>query len=178
MSKFVLQTLPTDEKILAEVGTIALHHGQLDNALKMTIKDLTGVGQIEALDATLRDGSRELRGRIRKLARQRLGEGAALLSLQALLTRAERATEKRNELMHAVWGTELDGGPMMRGDDHKFRPIPTITQLEELDKEIATILDDLINARQDGFLLEALKKSNNACQHADKSTARRQFSRT
>jgi hypothetical protein len=106
--------LPTDEKILAAVGSIALRHGQLDNALRMTIKDLTGVDRTEALDATARDGSRELRERIRKLARQRLGDGAALVRLQALLTRAARATEKRNELMHAVWGTELDGGPMIR----------------------------------------------------------------
>jgi hypothetical protein len=95
------------KKILAAIGAIALRHGQLDNALRMTIKDLTGVDQTEALDATVRDGSGELRERIRKLARQRLGDGAALVRLQALLTRVRRATDKRNELMHAVWGVEL-----------------------------------------------------------------------
>jgi len=158
----VLHALPTDEKILAAIGTIALRHGQLDNALRMTIKDLTGVDHTEALDATARDGSRELRERIRKLARHRLGEGVALVRLQALLTRAGRATGQRNKLMHAVWGTELDGGPMISDDDHEFRPIPSVAELEELDHEIVIILDALIQAgiqaRHDGFLLEALKK--------------------
>jgi len=135
----------------------------------MTIKDLTGVDQTEALDATARDGSRELRERIRKLARQRLGEGVALVRLQALLARAGRATDKRNELMHAVWGTELDGGPMLRGDDHKFRPTPSVTRLEKLVDEIATILEDLIQARLNGFLLEALKKPAHKPQASRKS---------
>jgi hypothetical protein len=156
--KWVTHGLPEDEKILAAIGIIALRHGQLDNALRMMIKDLTGVDQTEALDATAREGSRELRERIRKLARQRLGEGEALVRLQALLTRAERATGKRNDLMHAVWGAELDGGPMIRGDDHEFRPAPTVAELKDLGHEIARILDDLTQARRDGFLLEALKK--------------------
>jgi hypothetical protein len=162
--KWVLPRLPTDEKMLAAVGTIALRHGQLDNALRMTIKDLTGVDQTEALDATARDGSRELRERIRKLARQRLGDGATLLRLQALLTRAGRATDKRNELMHAVWGTELDGGPVMRGDGHEFRPAPSLTELQTLQEEITRIFDDLSRARLDGFLLEALKKPTDKSQ--------------
>lgn len=149
--------LPSDDKILAAIGTIALRHGQLDNALRMTIKDLTGVEKTEALDATVRDGSRELRDRVRRLARQCLGEGAPLVRLQAILERAARATYKRNELLHAVWGTELDGDPMMRGDDHKFRPIPSIQELKGLDEEIANIIVNLIDARFNGFLFEALK---------------------
>lgn len=153
-------TLPTDEKILAAIGTIALRHGQLDNALRMTIKDLAEVEKTVALDATARNGSQELRERIRRLARQRLGEGAPLVRLQAILTRAERATERRNELMHAVWGTELDGGPMMRGDDHKFRPTPSVKQLKALDDEITKIVVDLIEARLNGFIFEALKNKN------------------
>jgi membrane-bound lytic murein transglycosylase B len=157
-AEFVGHGLPTDEKMLAMIGTIALRHGQLDNALKMIIKDLSGIEHEEALDATARVGSRELRDRVRKLARQRLGEGTALLRLQALLTRAERATDKRNELMHAVWGTELDGGPVMSTDNHEFRPVPTVTELQEMEYEIIIILEDLISARHDGFLLEALKK--------------------
>jgi hypothetical protein len=157
-AKWVGHALPTDEKILAAVGTIALRHGQLDNALRMTIKDLTGVSQTEALDATARDGSRELGERIRKLARQRLGEGEALVRVQALLRRAARATEKRNEVMHSVWGTELDGGPMMRDDDHEFRPAPSLAELQKLGMEIARILDALLQARLDGFLSEALSR--------------------
>jgi hypothetical protein len=154
---FVGHGLPDDEKILAELGKITLRHGQVDNALRMTIKDLTGVSQTQALDATARDGSRELRERTRTLARQRLGEGAALVRLQALLARAGRATKKRNELIHAAWGTELDGGPVMRGDDHQFRPAPSLTELQNLEHDMVRILDELIQARLNGFLLDSLK---------------------
>jgi hypothetical protein len=156
--KKITLALPTDEKILVAVGKIALRHGQLDNALRMTIKDLTGVDKTEALDATARVGSRELRERIRKLARQRLGEGAALVRLQALLQRAERASKQRNEWMHAVWGTEVDGGPMIRGDDHEFQAIPNVEQLNELHDAIGEIIWELTEAQRVGFLFEALKR--------------------
>ena len=111
----------------------------------------------EALDATARSGSRELRERIRTFARQRLGEGVALVRLQALLERAGRAADKRNEVMHVVWRTELDGDPMVRGEDHQFRPAPSISELHDLEWEITRVLDALTQARQDGFLSEALK---------------------
>jgi len=35
--------LPTDEKVLAALGTIALRHGQLESAMKMVIRDRAGV---------------------------------------------------------------------------------------------------------------------------------------
>jgi hypothetical protein len=46
----------------------------------------------------------------------------------------------------------------MRGDDHEFRSAPSVAELEELEREIATIFCDLMEALVDGFLLEALKK--------------------
>ncbi|MDE2228548.1 MAG: hypothetical protein KGL11_05850 [Alphaproteobacteria bacterium] len=90
----VSHRLPDDRRRLSAIGMIALRHGQLDNQLRMLIKDLTDVTKKEALDATVRDGSRELRYRIRKLAKRRLGDGTALVKLQALLTQAGRATTR------------------------------------------------------------------------------------
>ncbi len=77
--------LPDDRELLAAIGRIALTQGQLDNALRMTVKDLAGVTQEEALDATVRQGPRDLRERVRKLGRKRLGEGPTLDRLDALL---------------------------------------------------------------------------------------------
>ena len=94
--------LPRDKKVLAALGTIALRHGQLENAMKMVIKDLAGVSKQDALDATAMQSSRELRDRIRKLAKQRIGEGPALVQLDALLHRAKLAADKRNELLHST----------------------------------------------------------------------------
>ena len=156
--RVVLHALPTDEKILVTVGTIALRHGQLDNALKMVIQFLTGVDMIEVFGATARDSSRQLRDRVHKLARQHLGEGPALVRLQARLARAGRASEQRNKLIHAVWGSELDSGPVMLGDDHELRPVPSVVELQKLDHEIILILEGLIDAGLEGFLLEASKK--------------------
>jgi len=58
--------LPTTKALLAEVGTIALKHGQLDNALRMMVLSLIGMSREDALHATPMQGSRELRERVRQ----------------------------------------------------------------------------------------------------------------
>jgi hypothetical protein len=150
--------LPKDEKSLAAIGRIALVHSQLDNQFRMTVKDLVGVTQEEALDATARQGSGELRKRIWKLGRTRLGDGPALVRLQALLQRASRATEGRNQLLHSVWGRDPDGrGDYLRGEDHRFQLAPTAKELEETLIELMAVLADFVEGRLRGFLDEALK---------------------
>jgi len=93
----------------AAVGTISLRHGHLDYILKMTVKSITGLSIHQALDATEKQGSFDLRKRVRALAKQKFGEGETLVRLDALLTRAQRATEKRNRILHSLWADELDG---------------------------------------------------------------------
>jgi hypothetical protein len=150
--------LPKDERLLATIGTIALRHAQLDNALRMTVKDLAGVTKQEGLDATARQGSRELRERVRKLGRKRLGEGEALVRLDALLQRAARVTERRNQLLHSVWGRDTDGrGDYFRAEDHSFQPAPEVKELEKLLIELTSLLADFLDAaRSGGRLYEAL----------------------
>ncbi len=150
--------VPEDKELLAAFGEVALVHEHLNYILRMTIKTLAGLPPQEALDATVADGSRQLRKRINKLARQRLGEGEPLLKLQALLARCERATEKRNEFVHSVWAKELDGEPQRRGSNQQWQPLPTKKELLALAKEIQELTMMLNTARLDGFLSEALKK--------------------
>jgi hypothetical protein len=150
--------LPEDDQLLAVIGRIALCRGQLDNALRMTVKDLAGVTKEETLDATARQGPRDLRERVRKLGRMRLGEGPALVRLDALLQRASRVTERRNQLLHSVWGRDIDGrGDYLRVEDHSFQPAPSVKELEELFIQLRSLLADFIDARFSGFLYEALK---------------------
>jgi hypothetical protein len=148
--------LPDDPKVLAAIGKIALRHGQLDNALKMVIKDLTGTTIQEALDATERQGSRDLRERVRKLARKRIGEGNVLVRLDAILERSRRATMRRNDLLHGLWAYELDVGPVISTRGHEFIAIPTVNELESVADELNQIAMDLITARNEGFLRDAL----------------------
>jgi hypothetical protein len=148
--------LPDDHQVLAGIGKIALRHGQLDYGLKMAVRSLAGITIREAIDATARQSSRELRDRVRRLARKRFGEGDVLVRLDAILERSRRATESRNELLHGLWAIELDGGPVMRTHGHEFRPIPPVAELEAVADDLAQIAKDLNFARLEGFLRDAL----------------------
>jgi hypothetical protein len=151
--------VPGDARILESLGRIALRHAHLDHILRMTIKTLGEVSVREGLDPTSFEGSRVLRERIRKIARNKLGEGTALIKLQAQLERARRATENRNELIHNIWAQPLDGEPQIRTNDHTWKPIPTIDALNALENEIASITEELNDGRLDGFLSEALDRA-------------------
>jgi hypothetical protein len=101
-TRMIVFHVPEEGKILEALGAIALLHTHLDRALQLTIKSLTGITVRQAVDATAYEGSRTLKGRVRKLARMRLGEGTALVKLQALMRQCERATERRNDLVHGI----------------------------------------------------------------------------
>ena len=99
--------MPEDQALLAAFGEIALRHEHMNHILKMTIKTLAGITPAEALAATKYESSRQLRDRIKRLARKTLGEGATLLKLQALVHTCEALTEKRNNLVHGFWAKQL-----------------------------------------------------------------------
>ena len=126
--------------------------------MRMTIKTLANLEVTETLDATAYDGAAKLRDRIKTIARQRLGEGEALLKLQAIIERCKRVSDKRNEFIHSVWGKELDGESFRRANDHSWQPIPTIDELTSLGKDILALTEQLNEARLFGFLSEALTK--------------------
>lgn len=147
-----------NKAVLLAIGKMALSHAWLDNALRMIVRDLAGLSKEEALDGTARQGSRQLRERVRKLGLTRLGEGAALVKLDAILNRADRATERRNHLLHSVWGADLDEGKeFLREPDHSFRAAPSAKELEKLVIDLVEVIYDIHNARFGGFLEEALK---------------------
>jgi hypothetical protein len=148
--------IPDNNDLLAAIGEVALRHEHLNYILRMTIRTLASVGIDEALDATAYAGSAELRSRINKLARQRLGEGQALIKVQALLERCKRLTERRNDLVHSVWGKELDGETARKDSANEWQPLPTGDELRDLASHISQLTDQLNKARLDGFLLEAL----------------------
>ncbi len=161
MTKLMMFHVPQDKDLLAAIGEVALRHEHLNHIFRMTVKTLARLEIEEALDATAYDSTSQLRDRIKKLARQRLGEGAPLLKLQALLERCKRATEKRNDLIHSVWGQELDGLPARKGSSQEWRPLPTTTEMVNLAAEIMQLTGELNEARLSGFLHEALQQKLN-----------------
>ena len=158
MAKMMVFYIPEDKELLAAYGELSLRHEHLTHILRMTIKTLAGLEVSEALDATAYDGAARLRDRIKTLARQRLGEGEALLKLQAILEQCRRATEKRNDLIHSVWGKAVEGEAFRQGNDNSWKPLPTIEELKSVDEEISALTERLNEARLLGFLAEALAK--------------------
>ena len=138
--------IPEDPAYLQTVGAITIAHGHLDYVLRMTIKSLTGLSVEEARDATNRQGTWKLRNRVNKLAEKRLGEGDARLKLQALLTRCERATEQRDELIHNLCAKELDGPVILQIKGKEWGPLPSVTELDELFGEIYNLTIEINQA--------------------------------
>jgi hypothetical protein len=151
--------MPEDQALLAAIGKAAVRHGQLDYGLRMTVKSIAGVSIGEALDATERTPSGQLRQRIAKLAKRRFGESATLVRLQALLTRARRATDRRNALLHGLFAAELDGRPLHRSDGKNWGDLPAVKDLEDLADELFAVLGELNRERLDGFLHRALQET-------------------
>lgn len=159
----IVFALPNDPTLLTTVGKVAIRHGQLDYCLRMTIKSIERLSVAETLDAAERHGSRELRLRVRKLAKQKLGDGPALIRLDALLTRCRRATERRNQLLHGLWAVNLeDGREVFRHEGHTLLDVPQAAELEALADEFAMVASDLNEARLNGFLREALDNRRQA----------------
>lgn len=152
-----IRELPGDEKLLAAVGRIALRHGQLDYALRLIVKATTGQSEKEVLKATSRMGSRELRKSVRNLANEKIGDRQVLKRLESLLSRSRRATDKRNKIIHAVWGHKRDGTPAVLDDDEVREPPPDLDQLDAAAKSLADIADELNEARKNGFLKKAFE---------------------
>jgi hypothetical protein len=129
----------------------------------MTVKTLAGIEVREALLATRRQGSTELRERVRKLGKQRLGEGKPLVLLDALLREAEVATRDRNSSVHDPLAIDDANQWVATGDDAEPKAPPTANELNRLADRIASVGQRLNHARLYGFLHEALE----ACSHAD-----------
>ncbi len=157
-SKMVAFHVPESQELLAAFGEVALRHEHMNHILKMTIKSLAGLTPAEALAATKYEGSGQLRERIRKIARKRLGEGTPLLKLQAILANCEKLTEKRNELVHGLWAQEIDGEAHVRDAHGNTRPLPTAQELRELGKETEALTNHLNFERLEGFLRQALSE--------------------
>jgi hypothetical protein len=149
--------VPSDQKVLAAFGEVALRHEHMNHVLRMTMKSLTGVTPAEAIAATAYESSAQLRDRVRKIARKRLGDGTALVRLQAMLAECKRLTEKRNDLVHGLWAQELDGEAHVRDAHGGRRPLPTAEELQDLARELEHHAARLNLERLEGFLVQALQ---------------------
>jgi hypothetical protein len=150
--------IPEDKELLAAFGELTLRHEHMNHILRMMVKTLSGITVQDALDATVFESASSLRERVRKLAKQRLGEGAALLKLQALVERCRHLTEKRNEFVHSVWAKQLDGEPLRSDRNEGWVPLPSTDELAHLSQQVLSLTNEMNYARLEGFLFQALNK--------------------
>jgi hypothetical protein len=67
--RMVYLHIPTDPAVLASMGKVALLHSHLDHVLRRTIKTVADLTIRDGDDATRRLSSRELRSRVKRLAK-------------------------------------------------------------------------------------------------------------
>jgi hypothetical protein len=83
---------------------------------------------------------------------------AALVKLHALMRQCERATERRNDLVHGIWAREWDGEPVVLRSDYSAGPPPSVDELVALGASLKALTDEINHARLRGFLREALEE--------------------
>jgi len=135
--------VPEDPEWLKAFGRVSVVHTHLNHILRMLIKTLANVTVEVALNATDSDGSAALRDRIKKLAKQRLGEGAALLGVQDIVERCRRVTERRNSLIHSTIASDWLGTEAMYRAGFTAAPLPAAQNLESLEKEIGQLIGEI-----------------------------------
>jgi hypothetical protein len=149
--------VPDDPEWLMEFGRVSIAHTHLDHILRMIIRTLAKVTVDVAMHATQTEGSALLRDRIKKLARQQLGEGAALLRVQDVIERCRRVTQRRNDLIHTTIASDWTGTEaVLYRAGHPPAPLPTTKELESLAKEISALISEINAARLRGWLAEAI----------------------
>ncbi|HXW84995.1 MAG TPA: hypothetical protein VEJ86_11355, partial [Candidatus Binataceae bacterium] len=145
--------VPEDPEFLQAVARVTICHAHLDYALRMCIRSLAGVTIEEARDATVYDGARMLRDRVRRLARMRLGDGQPLVKLQALLKRAGDLSEQRNSLTHHIIVRKQIGNissafPAERLlPDHSWEALPSAVEVNKLAEALTALVKELNHAR-------------------------------
>jgi hypothetical protein len=155
---FIIYDEPHDAAILETVGRVAFRHGHLHYEMRLLLKSLTEVTVAEAMDATARDSFGSLCDRVRKLARQRLGEGPDLIRVQALIECAKRETQKRNDVIHSVCGRDIDGSDaVLLGEGGVLRPFPSVDEMTRWAATFAALASAIGNARQGGYIQAALR---------------------
>jgi len=137
----------------------------------MIIKTLTGSSVQDALVATAKTKTWELRSDIGKLFRQKTAATTLRNKLKALLASCEELSEERNKLLHNAWAIAPDGSVVTKGHTHAWGPVPTVGELNELAAEIHTLVKSLNDARLRGFIRDVCKSDKPEISSGTSSTS-------
>jgi len=143
-----------DEATLQALGVVAVRHAQLEYALRMTIKSVTGWDIEKALSAT-QFGATKLRENILDKAKTKLAQQADRDALANLIDRTIALTLRRNDVLHGLYARPETGGrPGLFAND-AWQAVPTPDELTALAADIAHMADEIHEARLRDFLAKA-----------------------
>ncbi len=151
-----LDELP-DAETLASLGRVAIRHSQMDDQLKMTIKTMLNLAPEEARIEYLRTSAEGLRKRVEALAKAMVDDGT-VQKLCEMTERCEILSDARNDVIHGLWGRELDGAHVVAAPDGSTNPAPTPIAMNDLARRIHEHRKRLTHDRLAGYLHEALQR--------------------
>lgn len=148
--------LPQDAALAQAVGVVAWSHAHLDYVLRMMIVTLGRRSEIQpTMDETTYTSSEDLRESVSTLARQALPDSPEIIfRLNALLSRCEQETRRRNRLMHDIV-CEHNGEMIVQGPKGS-RSLPKVEELRRLAFKINELSQQLNNELRLGEIARTL----------------------
>ncbi len=150
--------IPSDRKLYAAVGKVALAHGHLELVQKFLIRNLAGIGMVEALQSTQFSPISDVQKTVKKLARRRQLPEEMVVQLSALLNRATLLSRERNKLLHRAIQMDKNGRIYQKRDDHTWGPAPSVADLDELSQKMLQLSKEINEERLTGFIRRACRQ--------------------
>jgi hypothetical protein len=150
--------LPKDPAVLVAIGKVAIRHGQLDQGLKLAIRNLRGISIEQTLAETKRKSSHQLRALIEEHARDRFGEAPILVRIRELLHMSRQATDHRNSVLGDFWAGKSESVPD-RAPERKPRGSPRVAELEAVAENLFSVVKRLDHERHRGCLHDTTEAS-------------------
>jgi len=134
-----------DPALLAGLARVVITHSQMDEVMRLTIKDLAGISITDpGYDRLVKGGAKDLRQKIAKKAKERFPDIPELHhKFAGILAKAEDVTEQRNVLVHGIWTHSADDsqdqGPHIRDKGLRY-PIPTLEPIESWERAMKSVI--------------------------------------
>lgn len=149
--------IPDDPEWLAAVGRLALRHAQLEHVQRLTVKTIEGLTVEEADNLLAHKGAKTVRIRIEESFAKKITQPEPRKELADLLEKCRKASQDRNNILHAVWVYDPNDTPLFRPKAGEWGPPPSIPEIEQVEKTILAVTYELNTARLRGFIRAALE---------------------
>jgi hypothetical protein len=111
----VHQGLP-NRVVLQAIGAVTIRHSELEDTLRMLLRTFLQISAEEARLYFARIGPARLRERLEREVLRVFRGSDVLTRLRDLLMRCENISNRRNQWVHALYGVDINGQPLMRND--------------------------------------------------------------